>query len=333
MPGRGGSATVSALSESEHTNSWASSSTAIRLLAGRAVTALQQSPAARVDPVMSDGGEMKNCPGCGLDKALSQFHRNKSKYAADLLCCCQCAYPAHIGGFATWRGRSIWQAASWHVAPTDLVRPPCRPDAHASNCKTCANAGVQRKRQLKRERDGDGMPQQRHPRRHAILDVAAAAHGGSDAELSAETRSPGSAHGGMGRSFQAGGFADPPALVGAANFGAAAAAQLGAAHLAAASGAFQLQQQPLQHMLGGMLHQGVGSAASAMHLPTGSATHFGEHCSSTSPRLFSYSLWRPLQQGQGPLVKVRQHQRHETNHAMWDMCCTAAPGGSRSCHA
>jgi hypothetical protein len=94
MPGAGGSATVSALSESAHTNSWASSSTAIRLLAGRAVTALQQSPAARVDPVMSDGGEMKNCPGCGLDKALSQFHRNKSKYAADLLCCCQCAYPA-----------------------------------------------------------------------------------------------------------------------------------------------------------------------------------------------------------------------------------------------
>lgn len=106
MPGAGGSATVSALSESAHSNSWASSSTAIRLLAGRAVAALQQPSAARVDPVMSDdgGAEMKNCPGCGLNKALSQFHRNKSKYVADLLCFCLCTRPAHIGAFGTWRG-------------------------------------------------------------------------------------------------------------------------------------------------------------------------------------------------------------------------------------
>ena len=105
MPGAGGSATVSALCESAHSGSWSSSSTAIRLLAGRAVAQLQQLPAPCINPVMSDGAtEMKNCPGCGLDKPLSQFHRNKSKYVAGVLSCCLCSGPAHIRGFATWRG-------------------------------------------------------------------------------------------------------------------------------------------------------------------------------------------------------------------------------------
>jgi hypothetical protein len=125
---------------------------------------------------------------------------------------------------------------------------------------------VQRKRQAKRERDADGAPQHRHPRRHALLDIAAAAHsGGSDGEAPGDG-SPAGAAGGMGRQHPFGGLSDPLSFAAAGAFGGAGGAHLGAAHLAAASGALQLQQQ--SHTLAAMLGQGADAPGSPLRHPS-----------------------------------------------------------------